>query len=392
MFLGGLSVCMAFGFAISLGAVVKNKPYGVPDHRRAEFEQKLRLLRQEQLAIEDAKKNSSPRVLVEQATFDFGFLAPGTNGASHDFVVKNVGEGDLVLSSGGTSCKCTIAEIEDRVVPAGQSRSVRVVWNVGAEVTDSYQQTALIETNDPTHETIELTVQGRIRSKWSVQAEDLMRLKGSIGQPLEFSCVLYSQLFDDFVVLDWEASSEKIQVEVQPIGDLQRVSLHARSGYKVNVVYAAPAYDASPFDETIRLNVFDMKSEETEWIEVPFRGRFGKPLVFHGPALDTSGLDLGTIEIGSNKEWSFFVRFKTDDRVTDPYIKSISPEGLHAAIEPIERVKNTYRVTLRVADDAVPTRFRFDKQGFVEVADRDHPRRSDWMPLFGEFIAKLQSP
>ncbi|WP_419194539.1 DUF1573 domain-containing protein [Novipirellula herctigrandis] len=384
--IGFACVFMAIGLAVSLGAVTPNKPYGVPDHRRTEYEEKIRLLRMESAAIETAKRNTSPRVSIDETEYDFGYIDPGTNGASHEFVVTNTGEGDLVLSPAGSSCKCTVAKIKDRIVPAGESRKVELIWNVGEDVADHYEQRAHIETNDPTREQIELTIRGKVRSQWAFHSDDLLNLKGYAGQTLETSCVIYSQVFDDFVVLETEPSTGKIQVNVKPIRAIDLVGLHARSGYTIKLTYSAPQTHLESFDETVRVHLFDTATETDHWIEIPFRGKFGKPVVFHGPELDASGLDLGTIELGSKKEWSFVVRFKTDAPPKDAHIKSLEPEGLIASLHPIKRVPNTFRVTIRLAEDAKPTIFRFNKQGYVEIADRQHPDLSDWMPLFGEII------
>ncbi|EMI22402.1 protein containing DUF1573 [Rhodopirellula maiorica SM1] len=138
-----------FGLAVAIGAVTKYKPYGVPDHRRAEYDAILAKLSSEAKAIAKAEKSKSPVAKITQTEFDFGLLDPGTSGAKHDFVIYNDGQDELLLTAAGSSCKCTVAKIEDRIVPAGESRPVTLIWNVGEDVSDQYEQVAFIETNDP---------------------------------------------------------------------------------------------------------------------------------------------------------------------------------------------------------------------------------------------------
>jgi len=381
------SSAMMIGVAVAVGSVVTYKPYGVPDHRREEYDQIVRNLQEKQAQIVQSKESRGAIAFVEKTEHDFGLIDPGTEGAEHDFVISNHGVGPLVLSDGGSSCKCTVANIADPIVPPGESRNVKLIWNVGIDITDHYEQQAIIQTNDPQRPEIELTVRGKVRSKWAIHGDNLTQLRGIPGQPIEASCVIYSQLFEDFIVLDTETSVPSIEVTVEAMSEMDRVGFHARSGYELRFKYRAASENSRRFQELVRVNVFDVESEEVHWIEIPLSGTYGEPVVFLGPAIDVgSGLDLGTIETGSKKTWSFLARFRTDKEVSEAYIKDIKPDGIVATIEPTKRVKNTFRVTLSLADDSAPQMFRFDKQGYVEVADRADPKQSNWMPLKGEII------
>ncbi|TWU43240.1 hypothetical protein Q31b_22780 [Novipirellula aureliae] len=378
---------MMIGVAVAVGSVVTYKPYGVPDHRREEYDQIVRDLQEKHSEIAQSKRNRNAIAFAEQTEFDFGLIDPGTEGAEHEFVIRNRGIGPLVLSDGGSSCKCTVAEIADPIIPSGESRNVKLVWNVGSDITDNYEQQAIIQTNDPQRPEIELTVRGKVRSKWAMHSDNLTQLRGIPGKPIEASCVIYSQLFEDFIVLDTETSVPNIAVSVEAMSEMDRVGFHARSGYELRFKYRAASENSRRFDELVRVNVFDVESEEVRWIEVPLSGTFGEPVVFLGPAIDIgSGLDLGTVETGSKKTWSFLARFRTEQEVSEAYVKDVKPDGLIAKIEPSKRVKNTFRVTLSLASEIDPQRFRFDKQGYVEVADRANPKQSNWMPLHGEII------
>ncbi|GAA5507234.1 DUF1573 domain-containing protein [Novipirellula caenicola] len=383
---GFLALTVVFGLAIALGSVTKYKPYGVPDHRRAEYDAILAKLGAEAKAIAKAEKSKSPIAKIEQTEFDFGLLDPGTNGAKHDFVIHNDGQDELLLTAAGSSCKCTVAKIEDRIVPPGESRPVTLIWNVGEDVSDQYEQVAIIETNDPRKPTIELTVRGKVRSTWAVNSDTLIHLKGSVDKPIEASCVLYSQVFDDFVILETETSSGAIEVASEPLEPLDLRSLQGRCGYKLNVKYRSPTDRMGAFQENIRVCVLDTKTTQTEWIDLPVQGTIGKPLIFHGPELDAQGLDLGTVEVGDPKEWSFFVRFRTETEVTEAIVTDMAPAGLTAVLERVKRVKNTFRVTIKLAEDAKPHRFYFDRQGYIEIANKANPEQSDWMPLSGQII------
>lgn len=378
---------MVLGSAMAVSSVVAYKPYGVPDHRRQEYDDIIRKLQKQHIDLQNSKQSSDAIAVVDNREHDFGFIDAGTEGAKHDFVIRNQGSVPLSLVNAGSSCKCTVAEIHDPVVPPGESRNVTLVWNVGENVTDNYEQKAFIETNDPLHRSIELVVRGKVQSKWAYHGDDLTELAGRHGQPIVANCVIYSQHFSDFIVLETETSVPNIDVTVEPMSDLDRVALQATAGYQLRLEYRSTSQNALNFAELVRVNVFNVESEETAWIEVPIAGKFGKPVVFLGPDLDAAtGLNLGTIERGTKQTWFFVARFHGDQEVRDAYIKGVEPKGIVATIDPIEGVRNTFRVTLNLADDAQPQRFSSDKQGYIEVADRAKPELSNWMPLRGEIF------
>ncbi|EMI22401.1 signal peptide protein [Rhodopirellula maiorica SM1] len=225
-----------------------------------------------------------------------------------------------------------------------------------------------------------------MRSAWAVNSDTLIHLKGSADKPIEASCVLYSQLFDDFVILETETSSGAIEVTTEPLEPLDLRAWQGRCGYKVKVKYRSPTKRMGAFQENIRICVLDTKTTQTEWIDLPVQGTIGNPLVFHGPDLDAEGLDLGTVEVGDSKEWSFFVRFRTETEVSEAIVADIAPQGLTAVLEPVKRVKNTFRVTIKLTEDVKPQRFYFDRQGYIEIANGANPEQSDWMPLSGQII------
>ena len=67
--------------------------------------------------------------LLGEPTHDFGMMSPETEG-EHVFVIKNVGEEDLTLRLGATTCKCTLGELDaDRLKP-GEQTEIKLSWKV----------------------------------------------------------------------------------------------------------------------------------------------------------------------------------------------------------------------------------------------------------------------
>ena len=79
-----------------------------------------------------------PKAFVMGPVFKFGAMRVGEH-KSHDFVIKNEGESDLILKTGTTTCKCTrfgFGAVEetarkDAVVKPGESIALTMNWNGG---------------------------------------------------------------------------------------------------------------------------------------------------------------------------------------------------------------------------------------------------------------------
>ena len=103
----------------------------------------------------------NPKVeLLGGDTYDFGSMAPNEKG-EHRFVIKNVGDGDLTLRLGATTCKCTLGTLKSERLEPGEETDVLLEWNVKTNE-KTFSQSAQILTNDPDQYAIDLKVSGRV--------------------------------------------------------------------------------------------------------------------------------------------------------------------------------------------------------------------------------------
>lgn len=77
-------------------------------------------------AIADAQKKNGPVMEIEPEEHDFGGVQQDQK-LIHEFIVKNVGTEDLEIRRISTSCGCTAAIPEQRIVPPGSSTTLEVV-------------------------------------------------------------------------------------------------------------------------------------------------------------------------------------------------------------------------------------------------------------------------
>jgi hypothetical protein len=98
-----------------------------------------------------------PRIRVEPASFDFGRAAP--NKTLHkEFSIRNFGNADLVIESVSTTCGCTAALMESKVIKPGGTTPLRVSLE-----TRTYKgrvvRSVLLRSNDPQDDLLEVKVE-----------------------------------------------------------------------------------------------------------------------------------------------------------------------------------------------------------------------------------------
>jgi hypothetical protein len=102
----------------------------------------------------------APRIAVEPASFDFGRVVPQRT-LHRQFSIRNFGSADLEVKQVSTTCGCTAALLDNKVVKPGGSAALRVSFetrNYSGKVTRS----VLIKSNDPARPTVELKLEATV--------------------------------------------------------------------------------------------------------------------------------------------------------------------------------------------------------------------------------------
>ncbi len=172
---------------------------------------------------------------------DFGVMAPGTTG-EHSFVVKNVGEGDLSLRIGASSCKCTIGSLDADSIAPGEETEVKLEWTVAADgASPSFTQSAQLLTNDPAQYAITLNISGKVIGDMEVVPDKWSFGEVAAGEPFELLGKIYSYYEEEVVPTDMMFSDEllndfaEFQVEPFQPGEDDGLYSKARQGFQVTV-------------------------------------------------------------------------------------------------------------------------------------------------------------
>lgn len=379
--LSGLVGVLVFAtMAAGLTLVVKYKPYGVPDSRRQEYEEKIAAIEAQARLISNPDGQARPVAVVPVKTHSFGMLNPHTT-ATHSFEVRNEGDDPLALEVRQTSCKCTVGNLSDSLLAPGESTTVTMTWNTGYQA-DKYTQTATIITNDPLARSITLTVTGEVRAELIVPAE--FHFRGS--NPAETTSadfVVFSQLWDDFELISAESELKGFEWNAEPIdsGDPELFDKEAKSAWRIRVT--AYAEDYGMFEDQIKLTFRPSSGDEIVERTVTGRGKVRAPISFVSPLIHKSeGLDIGTLLAGQDHHFHLVVRSR-GDQSRELQVLDVQPEQLQASLEPATK-PGSYRLTVTVPADCPHLVFNANQQhGFVQVGDPHDPRYMNWFPVFG---------
>ena len=88
-----------------------------------------------------------PRILVSEEEWDFGKVIQGEK-PTHIFIVKNGGEGDLIIESLKESCACIEASISTNRIKPGESAEVKVSYDT-TDYVGKDEKHIHIYSNDP---------------------------------------------------------------------------------------------------------------------------------------------------------------------------------------------------------------------------------------------------
>lgn len=387
-FTGLLTLICVVGFA---STQVKYKPWGVPEHRLEEYEQKLSQIRRRQALMEGSQQAPLPSAFVAEKKFDFGIVDPGTTN-EHVFIIENRGEGPLALVASETSCQCTLSEVEETVVEPGESTRVTLRWNVGQEQRQHFRQFSLIETNDPRQPEISLAVSGTVRKRLGFDPPEFVANRVSPDDVASLRTVVYSQLFEDFEITNVESNLEGFAYGIDPVTPERIDEMKAKSALLLTVTLPAVNAGGSLRDElTVTIRSTGEAAEEMQE-QIVLHVDVLPRIAFYGSQLDARyGLDLGVLTQGETGAQKLVVRVRGNLRATPIQVLEVEPSCLRATLEDYKPQEGLYRLTVAVAEDAKPIAFRADQAiGYIAVGNPHDAKLQKGIPVRGQVIPEIK--
>lgn len=110
-------------------------------------------------ANQSANKVEIPEIEMLETSFDFGEMQQGES-VTHDFILKNVGEANLIISAAKGSCGCTVPEWPKAPISQGEEATIKVTFN-SAGKSGKQSKTVTLVTNAIPNTKV-LTINGNI--------------------------------------------------------------------------------------------------------------------------------------------------------------------------------------------------------------------------------------
>ena len=277
--------------------------------------------------------NRTAKVVVEKDTYDFGTMDAGSE-ASHEFIFKNEGDAPLTLTKGRSTCKCTVANLQQAQVAPGQSTKVKLDWKAKGFV-GAYQQSAVILTNDPHTSTVTLSVSGRIVTTVKVVPDELVLSSVTAGENASGTVAVYGCVPEPLKVTGQELVDANIaryfDVKCAPMKPNEVAKeKDAKSGVSLEVG-VKPGLPIGAFKQTIRLKT-SLAAAST--VDVAVKGKIVSDIEVVGAGWDDkySVLAVGSVSNQEEVARTLFVMSRGPDRdkvklkVADVWPAFLKPE------------------------------------------------------------------
>ena len=79
-------------------------------------------------ANQSDEKVLMPKIQMDEESFDFGEMQQGES-VTHDFVLKNIGDANLIISTAKGSCGCTVPEWPKEPIEKEEEVIIKVTFN-----------------------------------------------------------------------------------------------------------------------------------------------------------------------------------------------------------------------------------------------------------------------
>ncbi len=268
---------------------------------------------------EPADTSGTPRAeIVGESSHDFGLLKR-EHSKSHSFVVRNVGDGDLLIDKQNVSCSaCVQTTFTSAIVKPGEEVAIPVTLKAqkpGPALTEHLE----VRTNDKSHTVIQFDLIAYISDAAGASVSELalgtistdvggaasFRIYGFAGSELEIvDCNLSARSLEEY--FEWEV------VELAPDA-VKAGQSQAKFGKEINLKIK-PGLPVGPLD--LSFSIVARAGEEVE-ISLPVSGRVTGDLSLLGGSTftpDKNLLSLGRIFVGEGASAKLHLMVKGEHR------------------------------------------------------------------------------
>ena len=110
-------------------------------------------------ANKNAAKVSTPNIEMLETSFDFGEIQQGES-VTHEFILKNSGDAELIITSVKGSCGCTVPEWPKSPISEGEEAIIKVTFNSAGKSGKQNKTVTLVSNSIPNTKVI--TINGNV--------------------------------------------------------------------------------------------------------------------------------------------------------------------------------------------------------------------------------------
>lgn len=312
-----------------------------------------------------------PRVVADETFHNFGILEPHRT-CEYTFIIRNEGEAPLVLSRGGTSCKCTMSHLPQGEVPPGSQVPVVVSSKVN-DAKGEFTHRATILTNDPKTPRLDLRITGTARAVLAALPAELTVRSGR-GRESSAEMIIYSEVWDNFSLQATPANG--VTHEFQPVDPAVLGELKARSAQRLRVTLPSRDKPGS-YQEHLELTATPFAAgEEPRSLSVKINQTVASPVALHGDKFDRLSKELQLGILRPHEGACGRVVLVVRDERRELHVERIKtePAFLKVTVNPMETAKGkpaVYAIDVEVPVDA-PSSDYLSQKGTVTI-ETDHP-------------------
>ena len=110
-------------------------------------------------ANSNAEKVLTPNIEMLETSYDFGEMLQGES-VTHDFILKNTGGADLIITAAKGSCGCTVPEWPKNPIANGEEAVIKVTFNSAGKSGKQNKTVTLVSNAIPNTKVI--TINGNV--------------------------------------------------------------------------------------------------------------------------------------------------------------------------------------------------------------------------------------
>ena len=106
-----------------------------------------------------AEKVLTPKIEMVETSYDFGEMKQGES-VTHNFILKNTGDADLIITAAKGSCGCTVPEWPKNPIAKGEEAAIKVTFNSAGKSGKQNKTVTLVSNAIPNTKVI--TINGNV--------------------------------------------------------------------------------------------------------------------------------------------------------------------------------------------------------------------------------------